>query len=524
MSVATVEETGEADDAHGAEQLLLHVAGLTKIFGGQRALDRVDLSVRKGRIHALLGENGAGKSTLIKVIAGAQQADAGEIRLSGQVVDLRNPQEARVRGVAVVHQHANLVRSLSVQENLWLGRSLPRRGMGLIDWRAVEHEARKLLERVGLAIGPRAVVETLRPDDVAMISIAKAIASDAKLIILDEPTASLVPQEVSIVLGHMRRLTREGHGFVFVSHRLQEVLDVADDATVLRDGRVVWTGERHQMSRPQLVHAIVGNKKRPEGPNRLPPAPHTLREADAPALQARALSGAGVAGLSLSLHAGEIVGLAGLSGSGAEEAIDLLYGRTRATGGEMRLHGHPMVLGSPRDAVRAGLALVPKDRLAEATIADFSVGRNITIASLAEFVSDPVLRLLRRTREREASVELARQLNVKMPSIDAAISELSGGNQQKAVLARWIGAKARILLLNSPTAAVDVGAKSEIYALLHELAAAGAAILFTSTEMEEFAHVCSRVLVFRDGRVVAELSGEEVTEEAIVAASVGEKS
>jgi ABC-type sugar transport system ATPase subunit len=405
-----------------------------------------------------------------------------------------------------------------VQENLWLGKALPRHAVALINWRAVTRQAQELLERVGLDIDPRAPVERLRPDEVAMVSIAKAIATDAKLIILDEPTASLVPREVDIVLGHMRRLARSGHGFVYVSHRLQEVLDIADEATVLRDGKVAWTCERSEMTRQRVVRAIVGDKALAQEIEPLPACALT----EAPVLETLALAGNGVAALSLQLRAGEIVGLAGLPGSGAEEALELLYGRRRATAGRLLLNGRDITLRSPRDAVRAGIALVPKDRLAEATIATFSVGKNITLPSLAAFITDPITRLVNRGRERRAALTLAKQLNVKMPSLDIGIGMLSGGNQQKAVLARWIGTRAPVFLLNSPTAAVDVGAKAEIYGLLVELARSGAAVLFTTTEMEEFARICQRVIVFHDQRVVAELAGADITEDRIVALSVGE--
>lgn len=516
---ADLAATLAAEPAARAAPLLLEVRELTKSFKGVLVLDSVDFLVEHGTIHALLGENGAGKSTLVKIIAGALQPTAGAIRIAGDAVSFRNPQDAQVQGIAVVHQHANLVKSLSVQENLWLGRRLPTRANSFVHWRQVTLRARQLLERVGLNIDPHAAVDSLRPDDVAMISIAKAIATDAKLIILDEPTASLVPREVEIVLGHMRRLAASGHAFIYVSHRLQEVLDVADQATVLRDGKVVWTCDRPEMTRQRIVRAIMGDKALAQ--NVVPLAPRSSMET--PVLEAHGLAGHGVAPLSFQLRAGEIVGLAGLPGSGAEETLDLLYGRTRAIAGRLMLRGRALALRSPRDAVRAGIALVPKDRLWEATIATFSVGKNITLPSLGKFLTDPVLRIVRRQRERAAALQLAQQLNVKMPSMDADIGLLSGGNQQKAVIARWIGMQASVLLLNSPTAAVDIGSKAEIYALLLELARTGSAILFTTTEMEEFPRICQRVIVFKDQHVIAELSGAEITEERIVALSIGEE-
>lgn len=508
-----------------AQVPLLDVKNLTKSFGGQLALDHVSLSVRGGSIHALLGKNGAGKSTFIKLLAGAYRADAGEIRIAGRLVDIKNPQQMRKRGISVVHQQANLVRSLTVEENLWLGQRLPSYGLGLVDWKAVRRGARSLLDRVGLAaIDPRAAVQSLRPDTVAMISIAKAAAADANLIILDEPTATLVPQEVAVVLDYMRRLTRAGRGFLFVSHRLQEVFEIADDITVIRDGRVIWAGNRSDINRIELTRAIAGGEASSCEVRRSTQdghAPHHYTEI--PALKTCNLTSAGVKALDLDVHYGEIVGIASLSGGGAEETINALYGRTRIYAGEIFVDGHKISLNSPRDAVRTGIALVPKDRLTEAIITGFPVGFNITIASLAKFISDRFLRFIRNDQERQFALDLSDRLNIKMANINTSINHLSGGNQQKVILARWLGAGSKLLLLNSPTAAVDVGAKIEIYNLLQELASAGTAILFTSTEMEEFAYVCSRVIVLRDGRFIGEFVGSEITEEAVLAASNGEQ-
>ena len=520
MKTVVLSESQETFKQEGAKidstPPLLEVRGLTKGFAGQLALDEVDLTVQQGSIHALLGENGAGKSTLIKIVAGALKPDGGVIKIDGKVTHFDSPQDAQAHGVAVVHQHANLVKNLSVQENLLLGKPLPRYGNAIVNWAEVTRQARQLLERVGLDIDPRATVDRLRPDEVAMISIAKAIASNARLIILDEPTTSLVPREVTIVFNHMRRLAKAGHGFVYVSHRLQEVLDIAEYATVLRDGKLAWTGQRLEITRSGILRAIIGDKAQV----------HDIKPLDVPpglpVLEAHDLAGPGVAPLSLQVRTGEIIGLAGLPGSGAEEVLDLLYGRARATSGRVALHGRTTALNSPRDAVRAGIALVPKDRLAEATIGTFSVRENISLPSLVRFVTDPVSRLIKRNIERGEASALAQRLNVKMPSLEAGINLLSGGNQQKVVIARWLGANASVFLLNSPTAAVDVGAKSEIYRLLLELASSGAAILFTTTEMEEFPRICQRVIVFRDQHVVADLTGTEITEDRIVALSVGE--
>jgi ABC-type sugar transport system ATPase subunit len=349
------------------------------------------------------------------------------------------------------------------------------------------------------------------------VSIAKAIATDARLVILDEPTAALLPHEVDVLFAQMRKLAAQGHGFLYVSHRLAEIFDIADAATVLRDGRAVWRcADRAGLERGAVLDAIVGR----EG-SRESDAVATLAH-DAPvALEARALRGDGVRDATFALHAGEVLGLAGLPGSGAEETLDLLYGRRAQRGGELHVDGVARRFGSPRDAVAAGLALVPKNRLAEAALPAFSVRENVSLPALHRFVTDPLLRFVRRGAERRAVADVTQRLGVKTAGLDARMDSLSGGNQQKAVIARWVGAGARVYLLNSPTAAVDVGAKADIYRLLHELAAEGAAVLFTSTEMDEFPRLCHRVLVFRDGAIVAQLSGTEATETNILALAVG---
>ena len=497
---------------------LLAVRGLTKDFPGQRALDGVDLTVERGEIHALLGENGAGKSTLIKIVTGVYQPTAGEIVLDGRRVQFDSPHAAQAAGIAVVHQHGNLVPTLSVQENLMLGETLPRRAGIFVDWRAVRARARQLLERVGLDVSPGALVSSLRPDELAMVSIGKAIATDASLIILDEPTTALLPREVEILFGHMRRLAAAGHAFIYVSHRLTEVFDIADRATVLRDGRRVWSCERREnLRRDDVVAAIVGPGKSLDDHA---PARAAAREG-VPVVEVQGLTGERVEAVSFSLRAGEILGLAGLQGSGAEETLDLLYGRIAPRAGSLVVAGRECRFGSPRDAVAAGLALVPKNRLAEAAITGFSVRENVSLPTLGRLVTDPVLRLIRRGAERALVHEVVRRLDVKAVGIDAKIDSLSGGNQQKAILARWLGKGARVYLLNSPTAAVDVGAKAEIYRLLREIADTGVAVVFTSTEVEEFPRLCDRVIVFRAGRTVGELQGPQATEAAILHLAVG---
>jgi ABC-type sugar transport system ATPase subunit len=473
------------------------------------------MSVRYGEIHALLGENGAGKSTLIKAIAGAHQPTSGSILVDGQAIKIANPNDALAAGIAVVHQHSNLVPSLSVAENLWLGQPLPKRAGFLVDWRRVKDHAVAVLDYVGSKISPHAIVLELRPDERALVSIAKAIASEARLIILDEPTAALLPHEVETLFVQMRRLAKEGHGFLYVSHRLAEVTEIADRATVIRDGRNAGEFER-PLDRRAIIAAILGPGKQLR---------HSaeLTEAKGPvALEVAALSGGRLREVTFTARKGEILGIAGLPGSGAEETIDYLFGRFVAKSGSIALEGRPLRLRDPRDAIAAGIALVPKERLVEAVIAGHNVRENMTVVSLAQFRRDAVIGLVNRHRESKAAQSTAERLGIRMRNIESPIESLSGGNQQKVILGRWLGSEAKLFLLNSPTAAVDVGAKAEIYELIQLLADNGATVLFASTEVEEFPRLCSRVLVFHDGRVAGELRGAEVTETNIMQLSAGE--
>lgn len=493
---------------------VLIVRGMRKEFPGTLALDGVGLTVRRGEIHALLGENGAGKSTLIKCICGAYSPTAGEVLVDGRAVSFSTPRGAVEAGIAVVHQHYNLVPSLSVAENLWLGEALPRR-LGLIDWPKVYARARQVLHRVGLDIPVEADVSSLRPDQLAMISIAKAVSGNARIIILDEPTNALLPHEVDRLFDQMRGLARSGHSFLYVSHRLAEVFQIADRVTVLRDGRNAGEFDRDGLDRRAVVDAIVGKRAAlVERKSQSHIRPEVM-------MQVTALSGPSSRDVSFSLNAGEIVGVAGLPGSGAEETLNLLFGRLRRHGGTVRIGDRTVDLRDPAAAIAAGIALVPADRLAESIFHAETIRANISMPSLSKYLRDPLLGFINRGAEVAGTSEVATRMRVRMPGIETHVDDLSGGNQQKVVLGRWLSTGARIFLLNSPTAAVDVGAKAEIYDLIQELAANGAGIVFASTELEEYPVVCDRVFVFSQGRVVGELTGEHLTEGNIMTLAAG---
>lgn len=489
---------------------------MRKEFPGTLGLDDVTLSVRRGEIHALLGENGAGKSTLIKCICGAYAPTAGEVAIDGRLVAFSTPKDAADAGIAVVHQHFNLVPTITVAENLWLGELLPRR-FGLVDWPRVHDRAREVLQRLGLDIPTTAEIGNLRPDQLAMISIAKAVSGDARIIILDEPTNALLPDEAERLFVQMRALAAKGHSFLYISHRLAEVFEIADRVTVLRDGRNAGVFDRQDMDRRAVVEAIVGRKGATAERKTFS---HTRPEV---LMQVSGLTGVRVSDVSFDLGAGETIGIAGLPGSGADEVLNLLFGRHRRSSGQVTIMDRPAALRSPAEAIGAGIALVPQDRLADAVFHAESIRANVSLPSLSRYLRGPILRLINRRAESAATRDVAARMRVRMPGIETHIDDLSGGNQQKVVLGRWLSTGARIFLLNSPTAAVDVGAKAEIYDLIHELARDGVGIVFASTELEEYPLVCDRVLVFSVGRMVGELAGETLTEGNIMTLAAGGK-
>jgi ABC-type sugar transport system ATPase subunit len=498
-----------------AEIPVLEVRGMRKEFPGTLALDNVALRVRRGEIHALLGENGAGKSTLIKCICGAYTPTSGEVLVEGQLASFSTPRGASDAGIAVVHQHFNLVPGLSVAENIWLGEPLPLRFGGLVDWGKVHRRAREVLTQVGLDIDTKADISTLRPDQLAMISIVKAVSGDARIIILEEPTNALLPHEVERLFDQMRSLAKRGHSFLYVSHRLAEVFQIADRATVLRDGCNAGVFDRSNMNRRAVVDAIVGKR------GALAERKTQTRARDNVLMDVSGLTGSRAQNVSFTLHGGEVVGVAGLPGSGAEETLNLLFGRTRRRAGKVQVGGKDVTLRDPAAAIAAGIALVPADRLAESVFYAETIRANISMPSLARYLREPFLKLINRDAETKATTEVARRMRVRMPGIETHIDDLSGGNQQKVVLGRWLSTGAQIFLLNSPTAAVDVGAKAEIYELIGELAASGVGIVFASTELEEYPVMCDRVLVFSAGRVVGELTGDRLTEGNIMTLAAG---
>ncbi len=494
---------------------LLRLTGITKRFGAATALDRVDFAVHGAEVHALVGENGAGKSTLVKIITGAYHRDDGAMYLDDRPVNFRTPAEAQAAGVCAVHQEIHLLGMRTVAENIFVGREPLR--WGLVDWVRMTTEAEALLSSLGLAIDPRAMLGSLDTARQQMVAIARGISLGAKVLVLDEPTSSLPVHEVTILHGLIRRLQARGTGIVYISHRFDELYAVCDRVTVLRDGKVVTSQPLASLDRLDLVCAMLGKSRESlrEGSTafgHVGATPAAMRPE--PLLVAASLGGgAMLRDVSVDIGRGEIVGLAGLLGSGRTETARAIFGDVPHASGTMTLDGASYAPSQPEEAIRAGVGFVSEDRKGEGIIPDLSVRENLTLAALKGLTRFGVV-----SRRRQAAMvdRFMRQLGIKATSADQRMSELSGGNQQKVLLARWLCTEPRLLILDEPTRGIDIGAKGEIQRLVNEMAAAGMGILMISSELEELVEGCSRVVVVRSGRNVAELDGVAISEEAIV--------
>jgi monosaccharide-transporting ATPase len=495
---------------------LVELQGITVTFPGVKALDEVDFRLLPGEVHALLGENGAGKSTLIKALTGVHATDAGEIRLAGVPVSFHGPAQAQDAGISTVYQEVNLCTNLSVAENILLGRE-PRR-FGAIDGRAMRKRAAELLSRIGLHIDPGSALGSHPIAVQQLVAIARAVAVDARVLILDEPTSSLDAGEVAELFRIVRVLRDEGVAILFVSHFLDQVYEIADRLTVLRNGKVVGEYATANVGRLELVRAMIGRdltvldevERRSE--RRVPSAE--------PLLRAENLGRTGsIAPFDLELHPGEVVGVAGLLGSGRTELARLLFGADRADSGHVYFDGKPLKLRGPRSAIAHGIAFTSEDRKAEGLVADLTVRDNLILAMQA--ARGWARQVSRRTAD-ELVAKYVEALDIRPANADAVVGTLSGGNQQKVLLARWLVTQPKLLILDEPTRGIDVGAKAQIQKVVADLAAEGMAVVFISAELEEVVRVSDRVVVLRDRRKIAEVSGAEVTVDDVVALIAGE--
>jgi ribose transport system ATP-binding protein len=490
-------------------QVLLQMTGIVKDFPGVRALGGVDLDVRAGEVHCLLGQNGAGKSTLIKVLAAVHQPDEGSIVWDGQPVSLGSPQAALKSGIATIYQELDLVPELTVAENIFLGHELSTAGFS--QRLRANRTSRDLLTRLGHAeISPTRTVGSLSPAGQQIVSMARALSRDTRLLILDEPSAVLDQNGVANLFRVIRGLTAEGVAVVYISHRLEEIRQIGDRITVLKDGRTVATGlPVADTPTSELIKLMTGRNIEYV----FPPRP-TVAGDGSVVLEVQDLSLAGVfGGVNLSVRSGEIVGLAGLVGAGRSEILETLYGARRATTGSVSVDGKRLRRGSVVASVRAGVGLAPEERKSQGLLLDEAIYRNITVSSLGAFSRGG---FLNRTAEKRRAAELTTSLDVRPRGVTRAVRTLSGGNQQKVVLARWLLRDCRVLLLDEPTRGVDVGARSEIYQLIRTLADSGVAVVVVSSEVEEVLGLADRVLVIREGEVVHEGPATELDESEVL--------
>jgi ABC-type sugar transport system ATPase subunit len=488
----------------------VELRAIAKRFGGVQALSGIDLRIERAAIHALVGENGAGKSTLGKILAGVHRPDEGELVVDGLRVDFRSPRDALRAGITMIAQEPTLVPHRSVLENVFLG--IEGGTLGVVDERGMHRRFRALVEESGIELSPRRLARTLRVADQQKVEVLRAIARDARLVIMDEPTSALTTDEADRLFQLVRHLRDRGTTIVYVSHFLPEVLALVDTVTVLRDGRLVQTGPASEETPDRLVTAMLGRSLDLTFPEK-----SSLAD-DAPVvLSVEKLSAPpGVEEVSFDVRAGEIVGLAGLIGSGRSEVARAIFGADGSKRGVVRLDGRPLKIRSPRDAIRHGIVMLPEDRKGQGLVMLRSVADNVTLAHLGEISHGGVLRM---KDERRKAGELVRRVDVRTRSLSARVDSLSGGNQQKVLFAKWLFRTPRVFIADEPTRGIDVGAKLAIYELIRALAASGIGVLLISSEQEEVLGLAHRVLVMRAGRVVAEHDGRTVTKDEILHAA-----
>jgi len=480
-------------------EYVLEMKDIVKRFPGVLAVNGGQLDLRPGEVHCLVGENGAGKSTMMKILAGAQPMDSGEIRLSGEPVTIASPHHAQQLGISMIYQEFNLSPYLSVAENIFLGRE-PRIGRTpFIDWGKMHRDARAILDRIRVNIDVRKPVNECSVAQQQMVEIAKAVSFNSKVIVMDEPSATLTDHELEALFDLIRSLKQDGIGMIYISHRLEEIFTIGDRVTVMRDGEYIATKPVSEVTREDIIRMMVGRELTDEFPKE-------VFDLGDEVLRVEGLTGAGVfKEVSFSLRKGEIVGLTGLVGAGRTEVARAIFGADRIDRGQIYLNGQPVLVRSPQDAIRQGIGLLTEDRKNQGLILGMTVRENTTLANLKSLVK---ILFVDRARERKETDKYVKELQIKTPSIEQAAQNLSGGNQQKVVLAKWLFTQSRVLIFDEPTRGIDVGAKQEIYHLMAELAETGIAILMISSDMEELLGMSDRIIVLCEGELAGEVQKE----------------
>ncbi len=491
------------------ENNILEIKGVSKLYPGVTALNNVNLSFRRGEVHALCGENGAGKSTLIKCISGAITPTAGEIIIDGEKFSGLTPALSREKGIAVVYQEFTLVPVLTAAENIFMG-NFKKKGI-MIDRKAMYLEAEKIFERMGIKLDPRSHVKDLTTGYQQIVEIAKAISTNAKILIMDEPSAPLTTNEVSAMMEIVRTLKKEGVTIIYISHRMEEIFELADRVSVLRDGEYIGTKDIQDTDKDDLIKMMVGRTLSQTYPKR-------NCKTDEVVLEVKNLCGNGVKNISFELHKGEILGLGGLIGAGRTELCEMLFGYYPIQSGEIYLKGKPMKPASCADAVKQGIALVPEDRKRHGIIGGMTVLDNLTLSTIKKLTKGVAI-------DRKAQKDYAQSqvdaLEIKTPNLAQKVKNLSGGNQQKVILGRWLGANPDILIFDEPTRGIDVGAKAEIYKLMTQLVEEGKSIIMISSEMSELLGMSDRLIILAKGRYTGTLSAEEFNQETVLKYSSG---
>ena len=488
-------------------EVILTMKGIDKSFPGVHALDHVDLEVRRGEVHALMGENGAGKSTLMKVLTGIYTKDSGTITYEGREVEFHNPKEAQEAGIVIVHQELNMMGHLTVAQNIFIGRE-PRSGLFIRD-AAMNAEARKLFQQLNIEIDPKETMSNLTVAKQQMCEIAKAISHEAKVIIFDEPTAALTDTEIDQLFVIIRDLRAKGYGIVYISHRMDEIKKITDRVSVMRDGQYIGTLITEDCTKEDIINMMVGRVIYED------PKSHSMVAPDAPVVLKVEHLNAGrmVRDVSFELHQGEILGFSGLMGAGRTETARALFGADPKQSGDIYVHGKKVEINSPEDAVKLGIGYLSEDRKRYGVVVRRSIAENTTMACLENYMNGL---LINKGAEKKAAQDYVDQLATKTPSVDQLVVNLSGGNQQKVVIAKWLCKNCDILIFDEPTRGIDVGAKNEIYKLMNKLAAEGKSIIMISSEMTEILRMSDRIVVMCEGEKTGEVMIEEATQEIIM--------
>ena len=486
--------------------VLVQMKNISKSFSGTKVLKGVNLELGHGEILALLGENGAGKSTLMKILSGIYSKDSGEIYLDGELCHFQNPKEAQNKGVAIIHQEMNLCNDLSVSENIFLGREVME-GLSL-NHKKMDEEAQKILDDLGISMKSTELAGDLKVSEQQMVEIAKALSQDAKVLIMDEPTSALSRKEIEDLFRVIRKLRDEGRGIIYISHRLDELRAIVDKVSILRDGENVISGDLKDFSIDDIIRHMVGREIQDK-------FPRILCEKGKEILRVESLNaGPKVRDISFSLYEGEILGIAGLMGAGRTEMTRALFGVDEKTSGKIYLFGEEVKANSPKDSIELGMALIPEDRRKDGLCTDLSIRENISLPNLDSIKNS--LGVLSKDLELKISEDTIKSLNVKAKDREMISKNLSGGNQQKVVLGKWLVRNPKVILFDEPTRGIDIGAKVEIYQIMNELKKKGVGVLFISSEMEEVLGMSDRILIFCDGRITGELSREEANQENIL--------